>query len=124
MKENPSLNIYVSDKEKFKSPVIYFSSAQINVVSLCIFFARALQETNENEVDTIFLDDPIQNMDSINILSFIDLLRILISRNVNQQIIISTHDENLFNLIKMKLNAKYYPTKFFELEKFGVLSTE
>ena len=124
LKKKPALHIYVEKGKNVRSPVIYLSSAQVNVISLCIFLARAMKTTEKNEIETIFLDDPIQNMDSINILSFIDLLRNLINEKVNKQLIISTHDENLFKLLQMKLSSDYFPTKFFRLKSFGVLSLE
>jgi len=37
----------------------------------------------------------------------------------DKQIVISTHDEKFFNLVKSKLADRYYPTKFVELESYG-----
>jgi len=71
----PRLQIYTVDKTGNRSiPTLYFSTAQINVLSLSIFLARALKAKNSaaNQIiECIFIDDPIQSMDSINILSFI-----------------------------------------------------
>lgn len=85
------------------SPNLCFSAAQINVLSLSIFLARALTTVDNqgSSVDCIFIDDPIQSMDSINVLSLIDLLRNLVVR-FGKQIIISTHDENFHELLKKK----------------------
>lgn len=100
-------------------PVLYLSSAQINILSLSIFLAKALQ--NEDTVlDTIFMDDPIQYLDSINILSFLDLLRVIVSRNgINRQLVLSTHDEQFFRLLKKKFDPQYYLAKFIEFETYG-----
>ncbi len=57
------------------APILYLSSAQVNILSLSIFLGTALENTDK--VNTIFMDDPIQHLDSLNELSFIDLLRIL-----------------------------------------------
>lgn len=80
--KNPRLQIYTIkyiEGKRIKSiPSLYFSTAQINILSLSIFLARALKTKNQQSgkiVDCIFIDDPIQSMDSINILSFIDLFR-------------------------------------------------
>ena len=104
-----------------RAPVIYFSSAQINILSLSIFLAKSLQ--NENKIiNTIFMDDPIQFLDSINALSFIDLIRMIISKEgLNQQVFISTHDENFFKLLQKKIDPAYYSANFMELETFGVV---
>ncbi|MDC5365716.1 hypothetical protein NRA53_10420, partial [Acinetobacter baumannii] len=67
----------------------------------------------------IMIDDPIQSMDSINILSTIDLIRSIIIR-FNKQIIISTHDRNFFELLRRKIPNEVMGAKFIELKKFGV----
>lgn len=100
-------------------PVLYLSSAQINVLSLSIFLAKALQNS-ETLIDTIFMDDPIQYLDSINILSFMDLIRLIVSGEaINRQLVFSTHDENFFKLLKKKFDPKYYHSKFIEFESYG-----
>lgn len=118
--EKPKLEVYLSDSEgKYISPNIYFSSAQLNILSLSIFLARALHVTHEGKpVETILIDDPIHSMDSINILSTIDLLR-NISVRFNRQIILSTHDENFFELLKIKIPKERYKSKFIRLESYG-----
>jgi len=111
--ELPRLDVYVKGKsnEEKLIPNLYFSTAQINVLSLSIFLASAL---NSKEYDCIFIDDPIQSMDSINILSTIDLLRSIVVNN-GKQIILSTHDENFHNLLKKKMPPELFKSKFMEL---------
>lgn len=124
--EKPNLEIFVADKAgDLISPNLYFSAAQINILSLSIFLARALHAKNGNEdVSCILIDDPIHSMDSINVISTIDLLR-SISLKFNRQIIISTHDRNFFELLQKKLPPDQYKSKFLELETFGkVVSVE
>lgn len=123
--ENPSLDVYVTggsedDKKNSLIPNLYFSTAQINILSLSIFLASAL---NSPTYDCIFIDDPIQSMDSINVLSTIDLFRSIVVNN-KKQIILSTHDENFFNLLKLKIPPKLFKSKFLELEGFGKLKKE
>lgn len=80
-----------------------FSSAQNNVLALSIFLGFALQQ-KWSCLEQIFIDDPIQNMDDINVLSFIDILRgLYLSKNFKKQIIISTHDFKLAELFRKKL---------------------
>jgi exonuclease SbcC len=110
------LDIYVKNSDsELIVPNLYFSTAQINILSLCIFLASSLKST---EYDCILIDDPIQSMDSINILSTIDLLRSIIVNN-DKQIIISTHDENFHNLLKKKMPTELFKSKFLRLESFG-----
>jgi exonuclease SbcC len=114
--EHPRLDVFVKNKgPEIIIPNLYFSTAQINILSLCIFLASALKS---KEYDSIFIDDPIQSMDSINVLSTIDLLRSIVVNN-DKQIIISTHDENFHNLLKKKMPTKLFKSKFLKLESFG-----
>lgn len=116
----PKLNVYLTNEasESLISPNIYLSSAQISVLSLSIFLARALNAEcyKGKDVDCILIDDPVQSMDSINVLSTIDLLRNL-AIMFNKQIIISTHDERFYKLFKAK--APKNISKFIELEAHG-----
>ncbi len=66
----------------------------------------------------IFIDDPIQSMDSINILSTIDLIRSIVF-NQKKQIVLSTHDDNFFNLLQKKIPPGKFKAKYIELETFG-----
>ncbi|MEG1767017.1 MAG: hypothetical protein RR311_01010 [Comamonas sp.] len=121
--DKPGLNIVVSDKEGFLiSPILYFSAAQSNILTLSVFLANALHAVDDKgkPIDVVMIDDPIQSMDSINILSTIDLLR-SICLQFNKQVIISTHDENFFGLLQRKIPAEIFGAKFLRLEKFGVV---
>jgi len=118
----PSLEVYVMDEEETKKqiPNLYFSAAQMNILSLSIFLATALKS---EEYDCIFIDDPIQSMDTINILSTIDLLRGIILK-LDKQIILSTHDRKFHELLKKKIPVDLFGSKFLELESFGKLKKE
>ncbi|MFB7637680.1 AAA family ATPase [Peribacillus butanolivorans] len=116
-KDKPEINIYASDSKEKLAPILYFSAAQVNILSLSIFLAKALIKEQEG-LNTIFMDDPIQHLDNLNILSFIDLLR-TITNQLDKQVILSTHNENFFKLIKRKMDPEYTKSKFIELESFG-----
>jgi exonuclease SbcC len=121
--DKPNLNIMVSDESGgMISPVLYFSAAQTNILSLSVFLANALHAKDDKgkAIDVILVDDPIQSMDSINVLSTIDLLR-SICLKFDKQIIISTHDENFFGLLQRKIPTEIFGSKFLQLEKFGVV---
>lgn len=122
LRNKPTLNVIVKDKESEKeiSPLLYFSAAQLNILSLSIFLARALNAKSPTgqSLDLILIDDPIHSMDSINVLSTIDLLR-GIALNHNKQIVISTHDENFYELLKRKIPAGLCQSKFFKLKNLG-----
>ena len=120
--EKPGLNIVVSDENGASiSPVLYFSAVQSNILGLSVFLASALHAKDDNgdPIDVVMIDDPIQSMDSINILSTIDLLR-SICLQFKKQVIISTHDENVLGLLQRKIPAEIIGSKFLQLEKFGM----
>lgn len=121
----PRLQIYTLSDESVRSvPSLYFSTAQINILSLSIFLARALKTRDDKKepVDCIFIDDPIQSMDSINILSFIDLFR-GITMSLDKQLIVSTHEENFHLLLQKKIPSDLFKSKFLEFETFGKVKT-
>jgi exonuclease SbcC len=122
--DKPRLNVFVSNDVDGEAivPTLYFSTAQLNILSLSIFLAKALNTTDNSKkpIDCIFIDDPIQSMDSINILSTIDLFRSIVM-NMGKQIILSTHDENFHNLLKKKMPKGLFKSKFIEFESFGKL---
>lgn len=123
----PRLQIYTTSFDEsgnvLKSvPSLYFSTAQVNILSLSIFLARALKTKDDKgqPVDCIFIDDPIQSMDSINILSFIDLFRGL-TVSLDKQLIVSTHEENFHLLLQKKIPSGLFKSTFIEFETFGKL---
>jgi len=120
--EKPRLNILIPDEndEQPVVPSIYFSAPQLNILSFSIFLSKVLKMKDDDDkpVDCIFIDDPIQSMDSIHILSTIDLLRSIIIRT-GKQIIFSTHDENIHNLLQRKMPPNKFKAKYIELETFG-----
>ncbi|VXC21237.1 conserved hypothetical protein [Pseudomonas sp. 8BK] len=121
--ERPQLNIVILDDLGNRvSPNLYFSSAQLNILSLSVFLARAIHATHEGKpLGVILIDDPIHSMDSINVLSMIDMLR-NISVQFDKQIIISTHDENFFELLQKKIPSEIFDSKFITLETYGVVA--
>ena len=113
--------IYTYDESESNkmSPVVYLSSAQVNILSLCIFLSKVLSEKNTT-FNTIFIDDPIQHLDGINLLSFIDVLRV-ITTELGRQVVISTHNEQFYKLLKVKMDERYYQSKFIELTSTGTI---
>ena len=120
MNEDSAPELYIkvkNDESEDIMPELFFSSAQLNTVALSVFLGGALSKSNP-EVNTIFIDDPIGHFDDLNVLSFIDVLRTIITET-NWQIIISTHEENFYEVMKIKLNSKYYNSKFFKFKDEG-----
>jgi exonuclease SbcC len=126
IEDKPRLEVYLYEDELSQpiSPALYFSSAQLNILSLSIFLAKALHiEHDGDPVRAILIDDPIHSMDSINVLSVIDLLR-NISIKFDRQIILSTHDENFYELLKLKVPEEQFGSKFIKFRSFGVVHAD
>ncbi|AZB30295.1 MULTISPECIES: AAA family ATPase [Chryseobacterium] len=115
--KGPILNIKAISNDEELDPSLYLSAGQLNVLSLSIFLAKAF-ETRNDEIDTIFMDDPIQNLSDINILSFIDLIRTMITK-YNRQIVISSHDENFYKLMRNKMPSDAFNVRYYEIQSFG-----
>ena len=79
--------------------VIYtMSSGQLSAVLLA--FSLSLSKIYAGDsFQTILIDDPIQCMDDINMISFVELLRREFS---SSQIILSTHEDSFSNYIQYK----------------------
>ena len=121
--KDPRLKILVSNVDKGKEnivPNLYFSTAQMNILSFCIFLAKALfaKDDQGRDMDCIFIDDPIQALDDINILSIIDLLR-NVAFSMNKQIVLTTHDRNFFELLQKKAPDTLFNSKFITLPERG-----
>lgn len=95
-------------KIRFAAPggehdILYtMSSGQLSAVLLA--FSLVLNKIySGNDFKTLFIDDPIQCMDDINMISFVELLRREFS---DSQIVLSTHEDTFANYIKYKF-SKY-----------------
>ena len=89
---------------RFKAPgkehdILYtMSSGQLSAILLS--FSLALNKIYAGDgIKTVLIDDPIQCMDDINMISFVELLRREFS---DCQILLSTHEEDFSNFIRYK----------------------
>lgn len=118
-KDEPQLCIVVNEQidgeaESYR-PEWYFSTAQLNTVAFSSFFGRALS-TKSLAFRTIFVDDPISHFDDMNMLGFSDMIRSIIE-SMDCQIIMSTHDRKIYNILRRKLDDQYYSSCFIDLMK-------
>lgn len=111
------LDFFISTEDEEHNPALLLSTAQSNNLALSIFLGINLA-TKELPLDLILMDDPIQNMDDINIHSFIEILKQIALYN-DKQIIISTHDEKIAKYMQSKLKGMIYSIK---LESYGVVT--
>lgn len=120
-KDEPELSINaVNSKDDYCRPEIYFSTAQLNTVAFSSFFSRAL-DSSDLQIQTICVDDPIGHFDDMNILGFTDMIRSILETK-KCQIIMSTHDEKIFQIMERKLSSTYYNSKFIKLTESGAVT--
>lgn len=88
------------------------STGQVSTLAISMYLAKALLNRNSS-FKVYLMDDPIQTMDDLNILSLIDLLRFQFMENekdrIMNQLFISTCDEDLENLIYHKMSSFNIP---------------
>src|SRR5699024_2453417 len=93
----------ITDKEEKVYLDHIFSSAQLNVLSLSIFLGMGLT-FRKNKLNNLFIDDPIQSLDDINVLSLIDIFRALPKSNYRDiKLIISSHNDQFTQLLSIKM---------------------
>ena len=85
------------DEKYDAGPIL--SSSQLNAFAVSLFLALNLS-VPDNKLGITMLDDPLQNLDKINLLGLVDVLRRI---KTNKQVIISTHDERFKGLLERKL---------------------
>lgn len=113
IKNGAETNIKASERDDIYLDHL-FSEAQMKVLSLSIFLGLNLS-VKENRFEQIYIDDPVQSMDDINMISFIDLLRCLNeSQHINKNFIIGTHDYNFSKLLKIKFRHHSFIEYRFE----------
>jgi len=114
-KEHNLSQLSAEELEKKFNASLTFSSAQSNVLAVCIFLALSLSQ-EWTPLKTIGIDDPFQNLDDINVYSFLDVLsRILLDK----QVIISTHDDKFANLIRYKSSLEHDQIAEIWLESYS-----
>lgn len=117
---NPGLYVTAVDGDRYengkKSEVVpewFFSTGQLNALGFCIFLGRALSSQYKH-MSTILIDDPLEHMDGINIIGFIDLIRSILD-TTDYQIILSTHDYTEYQIVRRKLPKEYYKSKYINI---------
>ncbi|MFB4165329.1 AAA family ATPase [Alteribacillus sp. JSM 102045] len=106
-KQMAKIGVTLDDKEVNASNVL--SAGQLSIVSLSVFLTVAMGH-RDNPFRCYFMDDPIQSMDDLNILSFVDLLRTELGKSQSKtsfidQLFLTTCDEDLEKLVSHKLKT-------------------
>ena len=96
---------YRGQEKDAGEPRFFLSSAQANVLALSIFLSLAGKQ-NWSKLETILLDDPVQHLDDLDAVAFLDSLRAMALGGFGpkKQIIVSTCDKNLYLLMIRKFS--------------------
>ena len=99
-RESGHLRPWVYDRRRGEdgNALNVLSAAQLNALAICLFLALNLER--DTPLRTAILDDPVQSLDDVNLLSLADVLRTVRGR---RQVVVSTHDETLAELLMRKL---------------------
>lgn len=94
--------------------VLYtMSSGQLSGILLA--FSLALHKIFVNEgLNVLFIDDPVQCMDDLNIVSFVELMKIEFP---DVQLLISTHENSFAGYVLYKYDKSNLPHKRFSLKE-------
>ncbi|HDR6277713.1 MULTISPECIES: AAA family ATPase [Bacillus] len=95
------IDLEESELKKHFNVSLKFSSGQANVLAVCIFLALNYSQKWTN-LKFLGIDDPFQNLDDINIFSFLDVLSQIVFAQ-RKQVLISTHNEKFASLLRMKM---------------------
>src|SRR5690625_552667 len=93
------------DQDVLKNEVnasLTFSAAQSTILALSIFLSLNLTH-NWSNLRILGIDDPFQNLDDVNIFSFVDVISALINRK-QKQVFLSTHNNDFPKLITSKMD--------------------
>lgn len=88
-----------AEHKTVEEPMLVLSSSQLNVLAVSTFLSLNLA-IDTLPLQVVALDDPLQSLDTVNLLGLADLLRRV---RGSRQVIISTHDERLMDLLSRKL---------------------
>lgn len=101
---HPRLDPIVADDDtgiEVKDPSLTLSTSQSNALAVVIFLAFSLG-LSPTSLDTLLLDDPLQNLDDVHLLGLVDVLRHVRSR---RQLVVTAHDRSFARLLARKLRA-------------------
>jgi DNA repair protein SbcC/Rad50 len=116
---NKKVDTTVGNEEDMVNLSNVLSSGQITTVALSFFLGIAFK-MQFSKFNAFFFDDPIQQMDDLNILSFIDLIRVhLNDKDFASQIFFSTCNEDMDNLLVSKMTHFNIGISKFSFKNYG-----
>jgi exonuclease SbcC len=102
---NKSWKIEIISWKFQRSPYFQYSQWQLTAVMISILLSLNIFIWKKCKLDFLLIDDPIQTLDDLNELSFINLLRYQFN---DKQIILSTHEQEFSSFIRYKFWRLYW----------------
>ena len=93
-------------------PDLYTSTGQMNSLALAVFLGVALLQ-RVTRWSFLALDEPVQNLDDVHFLAFLTLIKRVAG---SRQIILSTADGNVAELIRRQLKSSWEKREYVEYE--------
>lgn len=103
---------FIGNMETSHDIVNTFSSGQL--AGFIISFTLAMKKVYNNKLDVIMIDDPVQTMDELNLISFTEILRNEFS---DKQVILSTHESNIAGYIDYKYRKYGLDSSIIDVRK-------
>ena len=104
---------YRSGAEVGGTPGAMLSAGNLNTAALTLFIALHLSVPKG--LPWLIFDDPVQSMDDMHVTHFASLLRTL-SKEHGRQILISVHDRQLFEYLRLELSPAFSDDSLLTLE--------
>lgn len=93
-----------SHLERDVQPELYTSTGQLNVLALAVFLGIASAQAIAT-LGVVLLDEPVQNLDDIHFLALTTLLKRVA---LTSQVVISTADRNVAELIHRQMESSWF----------------
>ena len=104
---------YRDSGEAGGTPGAMLSTGNLNTAALTLFIALHLSVPMT--LPWLIFDDPVQSMDDMHITHFASLLRTL-SKEHGRQVVISVHDRQLFEYLRLELSPAFVDDSLLTLE--------
>ena len=104
---------YRDNGERGGTPGAMLSTGNLNTAALTLFMALHLSVPKT--LPWLIFDDPVQSMDDMHITHFASLLRTL-SKEHGRQVVISVHDRQLFEYLRLELSPAFVDDSLLTLE--------
>ena len=104
---------YRDNGERGGTPGAMLSTGNLNTAALTLFIGLHLSVPKA--LPWLIFDDPVQSMDDMHVTHFASLLRTL-SKEHGRQVVISVHDRQLFEYLRLELSPAFVDDSLLTLE--------